>query len=193
MNENVTHVYSVSTNASKTITNSLKAYSVTAEYDTFTNLRGDNGDIENVSFDAQWTPNIYTISYVLDNSDVNDPYKVSHEFNPSSTGAWEIGDSHVDLGIYNQSFIIVNPSKAPLGYKFVGWRIESDDLSSKILIGKDNSELTEVSTGEDGVHEITDISIQCFKNLTPVGGAHVTFTALWEALKYNISYKYINS
>ena len=181
MDTDVTHVYSINGSNTNKIQSTLPAEPdpIAKEYNTFLNLRGSAGEVE---FSANWTPNTYTVKYVLNDL----PLRTD----PSNSGLWGPSDIYAEGGTVGQSFVVTNPSTDAVGYDFIGWKITcAAGLSPKVLYGTDSLALVEYNVTEDAI-VISDLSIVCFQNLTLENNAEVVFTAVWRAHVYNIVYYY---
>lgn len=113
-----------------------------------------------VSFEAQWTPNKYTIAYELDGG--------------------SYGSNHPTSATYDKVFTVNVPTKT--GFKFKGWTITG--MSTDCTHYWDNSD---ASTDMGKVDTASSVKNKKFKNLRSTSGT-VTFTAKWKEMTGIVKY-----
>ena len=111
---------------------------------------------------AVWKVNSYKIKYVLNKPAISTYSPVNGSGNPTSAS-------------YDTNISINHPSLK--GWTFTGWKISGYDTTTAMVGGVKHTDTA--WSGEKGT---------VFKNLTPVNGETVDFTANWSVNRYNIVY-----
>ncbi len=140
-----------------------------ASYTPYNN--GCTVDSPSITLHAQWTPNNYTIKYVLDGGAL--PSSQNSVFTASTGTKYQQNPTTQkydgpELSGYGTFFRVENPTRS--GYTSVGWNITGMDSCTHYHTGSSN---TFTSTSLSGVKHVY------YKNLRATSGT-VTFTAVWE-------------